>query len=97
MLKGIRIFHCLCSQLLNIIQNQLMHVTGFDFVAGTHLAADSVIGLAGEICLADGFTFLLGGTVNILSSDLLIPCLHGFPTGGTALQQIKRFLPLIDT
>ena len=58
-------------------------------MAGTYLAADSVIGLTGKKCFVNGFAFLLGGSVNIFSADFFIPCLHGFPTGGTVNDTVE--------
>lgn len=56
-----------------------MQVTGFDFVAGTYLAADSVIGLTGKKCFVNGFAFLLGGSVNIFSADFSYRACMDFP------------------
>ena len=56
-----------------------MQVTGFDFVAGTYFAADSVIGLTGKKCFVDGFTLLLGSSVDILLPTFSYRACMDFP------------------
>ena len=61
-------------------------------MAGTHLAAHTVVGLADIIRLVNRFPHLAGKTILPGSADLFIPHLHGLPAGGAVDKPVKQVI-----
>lgn len=61
-------------------------------MAGAHLVAHTVVGLTDIICLVNRFPLLVGKAVFASSTDLFIPHLHGFSTGGAVDNAVEQIV-----